>query len=281
MTQEQAEAAYQAAEDALEAGFAEARGGDDADSYETERTAPSSSQAEAPAAGTIAGFTEDQIKQMFGRLHKLDELEQTTRQTRDQLFGKLGEFNRSLQQLQQQKGGVSAIDVKRLKRLSEYDPELAASLAEDLKELSLGGGGPAGPSREEIGQFVSHFVNNAVQQTRQQMAAEYETKLLKTQHGDVEQTVNSPDFKAWVAAQDATTRHQIWNSNDGLYLSRKLGEFKQWRDGSSSAQSSSKQDRLRRAAAPGRTTAPATHAGMTDDDAFLAGFRAVRGQGLR
>jgi hypothetical protein len=272
-----AEAAGTAADEAaaFAAAFHESRGEEPPDNTDT-RAYADESTAEAPAeAPVLAGFTEGQIKEMFGRLNKVDQLEQFSSMTRDQVFGKIGELNRTIQQLQSQHQGIQGLNAKQLKRLSEYDPDLANSLAEDLKGLI----GPAqsGPSKEEIGRFVTGYVNDVVSRTVDQVSKDYEVKLLKTQHPDIGKIYRSPDFNAWMAAQDADTRRNLETSFDAGYISQKLNEFKSWRS-SSKPQSN---DKLRRAAMPNRSGGRAGSGGGSEEDAFLAGFKAVRGSGLR
>lgn len=277
---------------AFEAGFSEIRGEEvtpeakaEPESKEEAETsteqAASGAQSEAKENGeagnaseeeeqpVLAGLTETQIKTLFGRLGAVDELQQSMGQLRDQAFGKIGEINRNIQSMQS-RGAAGSIDPKKLGRVAEeYGQEFAEALAADLNQ-SLSPG--QGMSQEQVLQVAGQLFKKE----KAQLERRYSMNLLKMAHRDFDTVMKSADWGVWLQSQEAKERAEILKSEDPLFAADKITEFKQWRD-QQSKQKESNVSVLERSAER-RTKKPAPVAAtVSDDDAFLEGFKAVRG----
>lgn len=255
---------------AFEQGFAEARGEESPttesheepvsqeESQETEEA--QEAQEEPQEEQLYAGLTESQLKAQLARVAELDEMKQQVRQA----FGKIGELNAKLQQAQTAKATLSP---GQLKRLASEFPEMAALLEEDLGSLSVGGN-----------QFDPSPLVNELHATKQQFEEakqEQEKKLLSIAHRDWQTVVASDDFTLWKQTLPSEERQTLDTSWDALYIADKISEFKEWR-GKAQTSKQQKTKRLEAAVTPQGITKAGPSA-INDDDAFLAGFKAVRG----
>lgn len=269
---------------AMEAAFAEARG-DEPPAEEPKAAgepAPAESEQqpdaqvdeqqpaeEAQPPVLIAGLTEDQLKAALLKVGQVDELNGQLRKA----FGRMGELQGHIQQLQKSGSGGVKLSADKLKRLSSEFPEMAQMIAEDLSEALGSGGGPAfDPS--QVDQLVSERLTAAEEKIQKEM----EKRWLTRQHKDWQQVVASDDFNLWV--QNVLTEEeaeQFVNSWDAEYVSEKLSEFKRWNQQSIDAKRSKeeKQKRLESAVTPSGTRSE-PNATMTEDEAMDAAYRASR-----
>lgn len=248
----------------------------------------------------LAGLTEDQLKDLLARV---PEVERRLEAQMQKVTGKLGEFNRTLQSLQQmqasgrpaEQAAARKIAGDMLKRTRQAYPDLADAIANDLNEIfatSASDGGQSGqdatkaqqqgaqnvqgPTPEQIAQFTQARIADAVGHvTRQQ-----ELKLLAMRHPDFQQVAASADFRLWAESLPAEDRAQVFTSEDALYVAEKLDAFKAFRSqqaAQADAKKASAQKRLAQAVAP--TSGNPGHAApiQTEEDAFLAGFAGARG----
>ena len=250
----------------FEAGFNETIGEQDDD--------PSPQSNEAPPAETqqedepvIAGLKESELKALLAKAAKYDELE-------GRVFGKFGEVQRTIMQMQQQgaAGQPITLTADKLKRLHEFDPEFAQAIAEDLSEILRSPVGSGQPAIDP--QQYQQAVDERVSQATSQLTQQFEAKLLTMKHPDWQQMAASPDFQMWKSTLDEQTQAELSNSWDASYLASKLDEFKAWHGRANSKQT--KQRRLEQAVTP-EGVGGMSQGGMTEDDAFLAGFNAMRG----
>lgn len=224
------------------------------------------------AAKVLAGLTEDQIQSILAKVPELDRKLESSIQ---KITGKMGEYNRTLQSLQQmQQTAAPATQVAArkiaadmLKRTKEEFPELAAQLAEDLSEIFS-----AAPTQQQP-QFDPRMIDQAMDQRLKQMSRQYELKLLSLQHPDWNEVRSSPEFNLWLETKPAEYKAQLMNSEDALYVSGELSKYKVEREASTSRK---KTNRLAAAVAPTGTTARSAPA-QTEEDSFLAGFKQARG----
>ena len=209
----------------LEAGFAEARG-EEPPTQEPTAEQPSAEPEPEPAAPepevVFAGLTEDQLKAALAKANEVDEMKVQLRQA----FGKLGEFNSRIQQIQNAAaaGQPTKVTADQLKRLNANFPEFADDLAEDLSYLTLAGGvqqfDPT-PMREELQQSFSAELDR--------IKKENETKLLSIRHRDWQTISKTDDFKLWQSTLPAEEVKALVESWDAMYLADKFDEFKAWR----------------------------------------------------
>lgn len=278
-------------EAAFSAGFANVRGEEPpadapAGAQPTDvdpETAPEGDQAaEAPPATVdaaveearvlVAGLTEEQLQALLAKLPKVDELEQSTNNSVRQIHGKFGELQRTINELKSGSGGQPIrLTPESLGRMNKEFPEMAQMLADDLSEVLRAPGNAPGFDAASMEPIVQERVAAGVQQVSQQM----EGKLLSMVHRDWPTIVSGNDFKVWAQTLDPQTQVALDNSWDAMWLGDKISEFKQWQQRTRAKQESNKQ-RLEAAILPQGVNV-ATPA-LTDDAAFEAGFKAVRGK---
>ena len=216
----------------------------------------------------VAGVTEAQLTAMLAKLPKIDEIgEMTTSEVR-KLHGKIGELNRTLQELQKTGAGNKAtvkLAATHFKRLSEEFPEIAEILAEDLNEAGFAGGSDDQARLEPL-------VNERVLQVQEQMQKDMQMNLLKIQHRDYLDVVKGDDFKVWMQTIPVEDQKQINDTWDAMYLGEKISEFKAWRDKRNEG-SLSRRERLQRAITPKGLQQKAQQAALSEEDGFRAAFR--------
>ena len=251
-------------EAAFEAGFAEARGEESpTEQVVTEAAAEPEAEPEAQAAPEpeilFAGLTEEQLKSQLAKAGEVDDLRAQVRR----LDGRYGELNSRLQQSNQ----PMKISADKFARLRENYGDLADALAEDLSQLSMGGGG---------GQqaFDSAPIEQKFSDELAKIRQENERKLLTIRHRDWETIKTSDDYKLWEQTIPAEERQKLNDSWDEMYIADRFDDFKGWRTKSQEVKQS-KQGRLAAAVTPTRG-APAAVSAVNDEAAFEAGFRQVR-----
>ena len=253
---------------AFEAGYAEARGEEPPTQPEPEQQEPEQEPVveEAPEPEPIfAGLTEDQLKSALAKAGEVDELKSQVRQ----IFGRLGEFNQRIQQAQSATGGAK-LTAGQLNKLRSEFPEMADLLEQDLSGLSVGGQQNSfdpTPMRDELQQGFRAEIDR--------VNKENEKKLLSIRHRDWQTIRDTDDFKLWENTLPVEDRQSLNESWDAMYIADRFDEFKAWR---SKAQSSKqqKQSRLAAAVTPRGVQSQPTST-VNDDDAFMAGYKSVRG----
>lgn len=254
------------------AGFAEARGDEPPaqEAVEPEQQEELEAQPAEEAAAVeeddgvvtveeqpvIAGVTEEQLTSM---LAKIPETSSEIRK----VYGKIGELNQRLQALDSKRLQLSPEKMTRLR--ADY-PELAEALAADLSEMIV----PSGP------QFDDKAFDERVAAVEEKIKRETELKFLTRAHRDWQTVVASDEFAVWAQTlpeEDQNALRQTW---DSIYVSDKLDEFKAWKQNRQTA-TQTRQKRLEQAVTPQGTPATAPPV-ITEDDEFLAGWKAVRGK---
>jgi hypothetical protein len=271
-------------EAAFAAGFAEARGDEPpaeapaAESKtEAEETQTEAAQTEEPAKPqpVLAGLTEEEIKSLLAKAGEVDGIKAETDQRVRQVFGKLGEINALVQQLQQSRSQSTGVKLapEGLKRLHAEFPEMAQMLVEDLNE-ALAGTSQAAATVDPTA--VDTLVTERLTTLEEKLSAEMEKRWLKRQHKDWEQVVASTDFKLWKDnVLPKAEAEQLATSWDADYIAEKLTDFKDWK-AKAAAATQNKQKRLEAAITPQGAGSTGQNS-LNEDEAFLAGFKAVRG----
>lgn len=212
----------------------------------------------------FAGFTESQVKGFFERSAKFDELSQQLQKA----HGKIGELNRTLQEIQQRKpthGNAPAAELEDVD-LSEFEstfPEIGPVVdarARKIAQEIMAGYQPQSQSAEDIQGQIDKAVT---------------LKVLDMTHKGWQQEVGSQDFKLWMATQPESAQQAYASTWDASEFVGFLDGFKAWKQSASSRASKSKQ-RLSAALVPSGS-ARVNHA-PSDEDAFVAGFHSARPQ---
>ena len=260
--QETAEASPQNDDAAFLAGFkGVTEGTSDVDSS-AEQTPEVAPEPEPEPVKLIAGYTEDQLRDLLSKASEVDRL----KASEAKLFGTLGSMKQAIDAMRSQQPTATAKYSKEgFKRLSAEFPEMAEMLAEDLSGFSL--------PQQQAGLDIS-AVEGVINERIEAVKREQATKLLGVVHRDWRQVVQEPEFQTWKGNLAPEAQDVLNNGWDAELIAEGLTAFKEWK--SKAAQSKQvKQNRLEAAVAP-RTTAR-TAPVQTDEDAFLAGFKLARG----
>lgn len=204
-----------------------------------------------------------------------DEIEKFKGETTkniEKIYGKFGEIQRTLQQLQAKPATPAADNSEALGRIKEEFPELA--------ELLI----PAIAGRTTPGTNVDEVVNQRVTEALQKQEVAIEQRLLRRDHKDAAEIINSERFVEWLRQQPAERQTEISTTNDADTLSDGLTEFKKWRDAADNAQkAASEQQRRKQARLEGAITptgvAVSRPSKLPDEAGLSAGFNKVRRTG--
>lgn len=214
-----------------------------------------------PEVKTFAGYTEEELRKKLERIDELDKLKE-----RDaKVFGTLGSLKQSIDAIKSQPQPQTKMNISKdsLKRLSTEYPELAEALAGDLSDAMVSQS------------FDSSQVDKVVDARMEKASKDYESKLLTVMHPDWKSVVRTDEFATWRNTLSAEDQHDLDNSWDAISLGERFTAFKQWKSKSAQTQQS-KQQRLEAAITPKGGALPTSK--QSDEDAFLAGFKAVRGR---
>lgn len=299
-TQEQQESEQQLeaqeADDALEAGFSQARGEEPPAKEPADQTKPDASAEPAdkdkkgnegePTKTTaepekppvvLAGLSEQEIAALF---QKVPGLEAQISENFRKVYGKFGELQGYIQKIQGsrhtpkiQKGG--------LKRLNEEFPEIAEMLAEDLADIF--GAAEAAPPAEAKTQPQPPPPQQAAATQQQPVdvqgavnaaVAQVEKKLLTVLHSDWQTIVTSDEFSQFLQGLPEADRTKYVESDDSIVAAECFSKFKEWKGKAQQANAGNKK-RLEKAITP-KGEGQATATTLDDDAAFESGFKSVR-----
>jgi hypothetical protein len=225
-------------------------------------------EAKAPQPDMpVAGVTGEQLTAMLAKLPEIDKLGDMTSSELRKVHGKIGELNRTLQELQKNSAAKGSLSLagKSFKRLNEEFPEIAEILAADLNEAGFAGG-----SNDQA--RLEPLVNERVLQVQEQMQRDMQMNLLKIQHRDYLDVVKGDDFKVWMQTIPVEDQKQINDTWDAMYLGEKISAFKSWRDKRNEG-SFSRKERLQRAITPKGLQQKAQQSALSEEDGFRAAFR--------
>ena len=209
----------------------------------------------------IAGFTEDQVKELLQKAAEVDQL----KARESKMFGTLGSLKQAIDAVRNQpqapQGGQVRISGS-LKRLSAEFPEMAALLSEDLNEALQG--------QPQAGGIDQQAFRSELERSSKDM----ETKLLTMAHKNWRQDVQTPEFAQWKGTLPPDELHIVNDSWDAVSVSAALDKFKEWRSAATQTKQV-RQNRLEAAITPKGNRQPAPS--MSDEDAFVQGFKSARG----
>jgi phage terminase Nu1 subunit (DNA packaging protein) len=204
-------------------------------------------------------ITEDEWNQYSARAAKVDEIDSikaTLEKSLGTAFGKLGGFERTLNEKLSSRsvGNVTLEDVP--ESLRAELPELAEALVAVVNKAAERA--PA-PTKQEDEVPIDERINQAVQ-----------TALLTNAHEDWRDVVQTDEFKARVAAQPAKVQERLggW---DAAFVSKFIAEHKAAIAKAKEPKPSARKERIEAAATPRGTGGHAP--GPSSDDQFLAGLR--------
>lgn len=219
-------------------------------------------QSEDGEAEEEAGLTAEELTAMLAKIPKIDEVEQATAAEIRKLHGKLGEFNRHLQELKTARTGAGKLDASKLKRLNEDYPELAQILADDLNEAGF----------DTTSQQPAIDYSQQMAQVKDEMYKDMQKNLLLIQHQDVFDVVATDEYRVWKQTQPAEVQQQLDTSFDAMFLGKQITAFKEWR-GKKSTGTQQRQTILERALNPKGAQQKAKPVALSELDGFMAAFK--------
>jgi hypothetical protein len=223
---------------------------------ESEATETVTEPEESPV---LAGMTESQIKTLLSKAAMFDEFEQSNKQRFDQVFGKIGELNRSLQQ---KPSAPSEATVNRLKQI--WDEDSVSALIDALSESR------GGVDQAHIEQLIQDRTAEIEARTRQAMEERFMYQL------DPEWNTKraSPEYRLWLGTLQPEDADKVVNAANAIEFAGHLKRFDAWKDAGVKRQQN--KDRLAKAVTV-QGAPSVTSPKPTSEDAFIAGFKAVRG----
>lgn len=241
---------------------------------------PVAPEHEVAATPALAGLTEEQITTALARVSQQQA-------TIDKLGGRIGHLIQQVEQLKSTPRTVAeqrSFDLK-LTRLTENFPELAEILREDLKDMGPGeAGAPAAAGPTFTAEDVDKIVTEKLTAFQHQQERAMEVKVLGSAHPDWEQVIKTPQFAIWRDNVIADGK-ELMESENAAFISRKLTEFKDWAKATvvtapaapaPAPAGASNRQRLANAVLPRTAAAQPAQSPVTEEDAFMAAFKAER-----
>ena len=263
------------AEDDFLSGFNDVRNSDEPVSPEPKKEAKPESQSVAEESQevkkqepeqelpVIAGLTESEIKNLFARVSKLDELEAQVRKANGkigELNGKLQEFSTKPQAQPTQSAPAAKFDDESLSQWANDYPELVAIAEKRALEIA-----------EE--KFKAIQVPDP-QAIKSEIYRETQLELMDTLHEGWREKIASEDFNLWINAQPDNVRQVFQTTERAKDLSGILTGFENWKKNAVDRGAKNKQ-RLEAALTPDGAPSRGPKA-PSDEDEFIAGFRSIR-----
>lgn len=217
----------------------------------------------------FTGITEDEWKDVLAKANRYDELQERLTKTHDKAFGKIGQLEQQLREMETVRSqGTSAITKDTFKNVAEYfaDEEFAEKLAEDLAGIQFGGQG----NSNEFTAFREEFEG---------YKQEAEKKILTVLHPDWKEIVVKPEFATWqttLTDEGKAELEQLQTSKwDGLQAAKAITGYKNWEIKKTESEAKKKERLLSAVPAKGAGVTARTST-LDAEDAFNAGLNAVR-----
>lgn len=271
VTQDDTEARERAAEDVFNAG----RGGPPAsvkedatqlvEPVEPETAVVAEVEAEqAKEELRIAGYTESEIKILLEKASNYDKLEKDLTQTRDRLYGIVGNLKQQIEGRQSVK--LTGAGLKRFAQ--EYGEDAANLLAEDLAEFITQGQPAPSITQDDINTLLQERLNQAFAG----VGANVEERLLTMAHPDWKTVKDASEFRTWLTTKPANYQKTANETEDALQLASVFTDYKSWKTEAQAVQER-RQKRLEQAVAPEGTSARAESKQPTPEDGWNAARR--------
>lgn len=241
--------------DALKA-IAEEPEGDESKKHE-----PTPEVAPAPV---FAGFTEAEIKSLFAKVGEFDSLKEQLAKA----HGKIGELNRTLQESHksQPTQGFSPLPAEEMDDLEKDYPEFVQIAEKRARKAAADAIAAKGDVPD---------VQAIIQQATAEVRRDMEIRLMDVMAPDWKQTVQSDEFRAWEAVQPDPIRQMFASTESAAELTAIIKGYQDWASKAKS-QTQRNRNRLESAVMPDGVPSKSIPS-LSDEDAFMAGFRSVRG----
>jgi hypothetical protein len=225
------------------------------------------------------GMTASQVR---AQLEQVSVIRSHFDQQLSKAHGKIGELNRTLQELKGSRAGPGKVNTEALRRLrDEYGSDLADTIASMFTPHGTDEATPAQPSAPED---INAIVERRLQGEVSKLTGEFNQRLLSIAHPDWRELPRSPDWSVWFSEKTPEQQAELRDSEDASWVAQQLTEFKGWvkaKQAANAASARSRADKSRRletAVAPMGAPATSTPANIKQAQAdFEAGFKAARG----
>ena len=214
-----------------------------------------------PEEERFAGYTKAELDGLFEKSKEVDRL----RERESKVFGTLGNLKQSIEAIRSQPATqATRVNLEgKLSRLEAEFPEMAALLREDLSEAF--DSAPQGSGSVDIEKIIGERLA--------EREKTLEMRLVGMRHKDWREVVKTPEFDQWkgtLPPDELESLGESWNADE---IADGLDRFKIWRDASVEKRQN-RQQKLQAAITPKGGRQATT---STETDAFLAGFKSVRG----
>ncbi|CAK0756189.1 conserved hypothetical protein [Gammaproteobacteria bacterium] len=207
----------------------------------------------------IAGMTEDELKEAISKAKRFDELDGRLTKTHDTAFGRIGQMEQALKELQSRPAGQRQQFSKELfTSITEYigDDGLSEAFANDLSNALFVTGSQSSDDYKE-----------GIRALKEEM----ETKLLTMVHRDWRAIAKSEEFAIWQNSISPEARQVLNETWDGEKMIEAFDSFKDWRSRKADAEQK-KQQRLEEAM-PAKSTGGAARSATSNP--FNEGMKSV------
>lgn len=210
---------------------------------------------EAPEEEMFLGMSASQIKTLLEKAAKVDQIEEQLRKA----HGKIGELNSHIHQPKSAptQSDAPAVNDEDLTQWERDFPEVAALVEAKLRRLQ-----PMAPEAQTT--------------TTGLTPTDVAMQVLDVTHDGWRETISSQDFSLWIATQDQDTQETFSTTANAKAMGKILSSFDSWKTKVADRGAKSRA-RLEEAIVPTGNGAKVVTA-PTEQDAFLAGFNAVRAQ---
>ncbi len=240
---------------------------------EPEAPAPEEAPKEEPVEESIP-LTKTEVQSLISRLDELDKL----RSSQDKAFGHIGALKETIEKLRtaQATGEPAEITDEDMKEIAEDFPEFGGKLKGVLQKISgkFRGGGQQAATTFDPTPMREEFASQLTERDQK-----YEKRILRAYHKDWQTVVHSDGFKLWMETQPEDYRTKVGSSWDAEEIADAIDTFKEHnvKKAASADLKKKKNQRLEAAVTPAGVRSPDTTS-LSDDDAFINGFKAVRGR---
>lgn len=210
-------------------------------------------------------LTKESHQQLLDGVAQIDTIKAALEERFGKVFGTMGGLQRTLKQIQDATPSGQAVELSNedLKELAEDFPELTDKMLTGLNRAmsKLKGTGPAFDEAK-----MGTLIESRVQKIREDSALE----VMDLVSAGWRDTVNSPEYREWLAAQPADYQAKINDTWSPSLMQGSITKFKEAQAAKPKASANARPDRFAAAVVP--RGAGGHSPSTSEDDDFLAGF---------
>ena len=244
---------------------------------QAEAAAQAAAEAKAAEENAPVTLTAKQFNDLMATVGKVTDLEQQLTSTRDKTFGRMGQLQQTIADLQKSASSGNKLSIGQLKRMEAEYPELATILKEDLSEAfgatTENNQAPAGTTQQtqqtDDTQGTQQTQSNPLEDPDvQKVLQRKEMAIVTAKHETWATDKNTPEFSAWKKTLPDVAVNLLESTWDSEILVPAFDDFYKWRDAEKAKQTTKQQNDKRLANAITATDGRAvTGAHVLDEDA--------------